>query len=391
MPRILSLLIFLSVGTLIISSIHYYLWVRIVKDAVFNVTYRNIGTYLFIFFAISFPFSIILSRLLSLKYSYPILWLSYLWLGVMMLFFFSFIFADLLKVIYCIFTKLLNFETFIIDIERRQFISRFIASGASAIVLVSTGIAIKNWYSKAVVKKIKIQLSELPDIFKGFKIVQISDIHMGQMMTGKGLKEIVDIVNNLKPDLIAITGDLVDGSTSQLSDDVSFIKNLKAEHGVYFVTGNHEYYSGVEKWTKQIEKFNIKVLQNESVMIQKENDYFYLVGVNDHEAKRFGKAHAPDFKKAFSGLDNARKKILLAHQPKDVRPASEYDTDLVLSGHTHGGQIWPFNYLVYLQQPYLKGSYQYKKTKLYVNQGTGTWGPPMRLGSFNEITEIVLT
>ena len=211
------------------------------------------------------------------------------------------------------------------------------------------------------------------------------------MMTKTGLKEVVDRVNTLNPDLIVITGDLVDGSTDKLLGEISSIKDLKAEMGVYFVTGNHEYYSGVLKWAYEIEKLGIKVLNNETVKINRGNDFIYLSGVTDHEAKRFGKEHAADFKKTFSGLQEGKKKILLAHQPIAVKEASEYGVDLVLSGHTHGGQIWPFNYLVYLQQPYLKGLYKFNNTKLYVTQGTGCWGPPMRLGSFNEITEIVLS
>jgi predicted MPP superfamily phosphohydrolase len=275
--------------------------------------------------------------------------------------------------------------------QRRKFVSTFIATGASALIFTATGIGIKNYYAKVVVKKMNILLTGLPEIFKGFKIIQISDLHIGQMMTASMLEEIVDKVNSLNPDLIAITGDLVDGSVYKLLKEVVSIKNLKAKKGIYFVTGNHEYYSGVESWIFEIEKMGIKVLNNESVKVIKKDDYFYLSGVTDHEAKKFGKEHAADFKKTFFGLQKGKKRILLAHQPIAVKEASKYGTDLVFAGHTHGGQIWPFTYLVYLQQPYLKGFYQYNETKLYVNQGTGCWGPPMRLGSYNEITEITLT
>ncbi len=209
-------------------------------------------------------------------------------------------------------------------------------------------------------------------------------------MTGERLTEIVAQVNSLKPDLIAITGDLVDGTVDKLLHEVTSLKDLTAENGVYFVTGNHEYYSGVHDWTREIEKMGIKVLNNENVTIKKENESLYLAGVTDHEAKRFVKDHASDFKKALYGLARDKKKILLAHQPIAVKEAAEYGADLVLAGHTHGGQVWPFKYLVYLQQPYVKGFHQYKNTKLYINQGTGCWGPPLRLDSYNEITEMVL-
>ena len=308
----------------------------------------------------------------------------------MMLLFFLLFSIDMIKIAVYIFQKLTMAGEEIANPERREFVSGLIASAATTIVLISSGIGVKNYYSNAVVKKFNVSLKGLPEAFKGFKIVQISDLHLGQMMTKKTLEQIVDQVNSLKPDLIAITGDLADGSTAKLLNEANPLKNLKAEKGIYFVTGNHEYYSGVENWTLAIDKMGIKVLNNENIKIRREDDYFYLAGVTDHEGKNFGQEHASDFKKALSGLENGKKKILLAHQPIAVQKASEYGTDLVLAGHTHGGQIWPFNYFVYLQQPYLKGFYDYNGTKLYVNQGTGCWGPPVRLGSKNEITQIIL-
>ena len=391
MSKTLTFILFFSIGTLIVTAIHYYLWVRIVKDTCLSDTFRHIGTYSLITLALSFPASLVISRLFSYKYSYIALWIAYLWIGIMMLLFCLFLFTDIVKVLFFIFAKFTGNSEEIMNLERREFISRSVASGISVLALAATGLGVKNYYANIVVKKLDMLLTGLPEVFKGFKIVQISDLHIGQLMTGPMLKEIVDRVNSLKPDLIAITGDLVDGSTHKLLNEVASIKDLKAEKGVYFVTGNHEYYSGVEDWTFEIEKMGIKVLNNENVIIKQKDDFFYLSGVTDHEAKRFGKEHAADFKTALSGLKKNKTKILLAHQPIAVREASKYGADLVLAGHTHGGQIWPFNYFVYLQQPYLKGLYQYKDTKLYVSQGTGCWGPPMRLGSFNEITEIILT
>ena len=390
MTKTLMFIIFFSTVTIIVLSIHYYLWLRLIRDTGLIGLYKNIGTYSLIAFTLSFPIALLADRILPLKYSFPLLWLSYLWIGAMMLLFFLLFSIDMIKIVIYIFQKLTMAGEEIANPERREFVSGLIASAASTIVLISSGIGVKNYYSNAVVKKFKVSLKGLPEALKGFKIVQISDLHLGQMMTKKTLEQIVDQVNSLKPDLIAITGDLADGSTAKLLNEANPLKNLKAEKGIYFVTGNHEYYSGVENWTLAIDKMGIKVLNNENIKIRKEDDYFYLAGVTDHEGKNFGREHASDFKKALSGLENGKKKILLAHQPIAVQKASEYGTDLVLAGHTHGGQIWPFNYFVYLQQPYLKGFYDYNGTKLYVNQGTGCWGPPVRLGSKNEITQITL-
>ena len=383
-------IIFFSTVTIIVLSIHYYLWLRLIRDTGLSGLYKNIGTYSLIAFTLSFPIALLADRILPLKYSFPLLWLSYFWIGVMMLLFLLLFSIDMIKIVIYIFQKLTMAGEEIANPERREFVSGLIASAASTIVLISSGIGVKNYYSNAVVKKFNVSLKGLPEALKGFKIVQISDLHLGQMMTKKILEQIVDQVNRLKPDLIAITGDLADGSTAKLLSEANPLKNLKAEKGIYFVTGNHEYYSGVENWTLAIDQMGIKVLNNKNIKIRREDDYFYLAGVTDHEGKNFGREHASDFKKALSGLENGKKKILLAHQPIAVKKASEYGTDLVLAGHTHGGQIWPFNYFVYLQQPYLKGFYDYNGTKLYVNQGTGCWGPPVRLGSKNEITQIIL-
>lgn len=390
MPKTLMFIIFFSAVTIIVLSIHYYLWLRLIRDTGLSDLYKDIGTYSLIAFTLSFPIALLVDRILPLKYSFHLLWLSYLWLGVMMLLFFLLFSIDMIKIVIYIFQKLTMAGEEIANPERREFVSGLIASAASTIVLISSGIGVKNYYSNAVVKKFKVALKGLPEALKGFKIVQISDLHLGQMMTKKTLEQVVDQVNSLKPDLIAITGDLADGSTAKLLNEANPLKNLKAEKGIYFVTGNHEYYSGVENWTFAIDKMGIKVLNNENIKIRREDDYFYLAGVTDHEGKNFGREHASDFEKALSGLENGKKKILLAHQPIAVQKASEYGADLVLAGHTHGGQIWPFNYFVYLQQPYLKGFYDYNGTKLYVNQGTGCWGPPVRLGSKNEITQIIL-
>lgn len=391
MSKTTSFILFFSIGTLVVTSVHYYLWARLIRDTAMDHAFRNVGTYSLIIFTISFPIALFVSRLVPFRYSYLLLWISYLWLGIMMLLFFSFLFTDFIKTLFYLYSKFSNASEEMINPERRKFISRFIASSVSVIVFAATGAGIKKYYETVVVKKIKMFITGLPETFQGFKIVQISDLHIGQMMTGLMLEEIVDKVNSLEPDLVAITGDLVDGSTNKLLNELVSLKKLKAKKGIYFVTGNHEYYSGVEEWIPEIENMGIKVLNNESIKIKKNYDFLYLSGVTDHEAKNFSKEYAADFKKTFSGLHKDKKKILLAHQPVAAKEASEYEADLVLSGHTHGGQIWPFGYLVYLQQPYLKGLYQYKNTKLYVNQGTGCWGPPMRLGSFNEITEITLT
>ncbi|MCI5133180.1 MAG: metallophosphoesterase, partial [Candidatus Electrothrix sp. EH2] len=178
---------------------------------------------------------------------------------------------------------------------------------------------------------------------------------------------------------------------AELAKELAPLAHLKAVHGVYFVTGNHEYYSGIKAWLPVIEQLGITVLNNSRTEIRRGKDMFVLAGVTDYNAGRFGEQYAPDYKRALGGIDKKSRLILLAHQPRAVEEASRYGVDLMLSGHMHGGQIWPFNYLTPLQQPYVKGFYRYKGTLLYVNQGTGYWGPPMRVGTSKEISQFILS
>jgi hypothetical protein len=197
-------------------------------------------------------------------------------------------------------------------------------------------------------------------------------------------------VNALTPDVVAITGDLVDGSVEALREHVAPLAKLKAAHGVFFVTGNHEYYSGVDEWLDELRRLGIRVLRNESVTLSRGAAAVELAGIDDHASGRFP-GHGPDLRRALKDRDPRRPVVLLAHQPVAVHEAAAFDVDLQLSGHTHGGQLWPWGYLVRLQQKYLNGLYRIGNTLLYVSCGTGYWGPPMRLGAPAEITELTLT
>ncbi len=200
----------------------------------------------------------------------------------------------------------------------------------------------------------------------------------------------VRTVNDLRPDAVVITGDLVDGSVAELGAHVAPLAGLRAKHGVFFVTGNHEYYSGVDAWLAELGRLGVRVLANERVALGEGDAVFDLAGVHDWSGRRMPGPHKPDLPKALAGRDPARPVVLLAHQPKHAREAVEHGVSLMLSGHTHGGQIWPWTALVGLDQPYVKGLHRSGRTQVYVSEGTGYWGPPMRLGSEPEITRVVL-
>lgn len=257
-----------------------------------------------------------------------------------------------------------------------------IGAGVLAVIGVRTAVAEPG------VSEIEIPLTRLPRELDGYTIVHISDVHLGRTIGRAFAERTVRIANALGGDLISITGDLVDGSVDQLRDVAAPFGELSARHGVWLVTGNHEYYVGVDFWIQELSRMGIRVLRNERVTIGSGTTGFDLAGVDDWGANVEGHGH--DLWSALAGRDDSRLLVLLAHQPKTVMEASRLGVDLQLSGHTHGGQIWPGNWLVRLQQPYIAGLHLRGDTYLYVNRGTGYWGAPLRVGSKPEIARIVL-
>ncbi|MEQ1504235.1 MAG: metallophosphoesterase [Myxococcota bacterium] len=223
----------------------------------------------------------------------------------------------------------------------------------------------------------------------GFRIVQISDLHVGDTISRPFVQRVVDAVNAQQPDLIALTGDLVDGTVDELADGVAPLAGLRARHGTFFVTGNHEYYAGAEAWIAHLTGLGLRVLRNARVRIDVGGHGFDLVGVDD----LFGRmipGHGFDLAQALAGRDPAVPAVLLSHQPVTVDAAADANVAVQLSGHTHGGQIFPFHGLVRTQQPYLAGLVVHRGTALYVHRGTGYWGPPFRIGAPSEIAVLEL-
>ena len=238
------------------------------------------------------------------------------------------------------------------------------------------------------ITKIEIPLKNLPPELEGFTIAQISDIHVGPTIKYNYLKNIVNKVNALNPHMVAITGDLVDGSVAQLSQHTIALQDLKSLHGSFFVLGNHEYYSGADEWITELNRIGLSVLLNEHKVISHNNTDLIIAGVTDFSGEHFGLHHKSDPAQAINGAPENTIKILLAHQPRSAIKATKHNYDLQLSGHTHGGQFWPWNLFVRLQQPYTSGLNKLGEMWVYTNRGTGYWGPPKRLGSNSEITLI---
>ena len=241
------------------------------------------------------------------------------------------------------------------------------------------------------VVEVKIPVADLPQALHGFSIAQISDMHVGPTIKRGFVEGIVGRVNDLKADLIAITGDLVDGSVPQLAAHTAPLAGLTARHGAYFVTGNHEYYSGERAWTEEIRRLGMRVLKNEHVVLKHDGASLVLAGVTDMSAHHFDAAQRSDPAAAMRGAPiNAGAKILLAHQPSSAIAAANAGFDVQLSGHTHGGQFWPWNLFIHFFQPFSGGLHRLKNLWIYVSRGTGYWGPPNRFGVPSEITRIRL-
>ncbi len=277
------------------------------------------------------------------------------------------------------------------DTERRRFLLNSLNTAILTGAGVMTGCGIAEARQIPQIKTVRIPIANLPTDLDGFRIVQLTDIHVSPTIKRPFVAGVVKAANALKADIVAVTGDLVDGSVAHLSDDVAPIAELQATYGKFFVTGNHEYYSGAEAWIEKVRSLGFTVLLNEHRLIQHGEGRLLLAGVTDYRGGRFDPRHRSDPFQAMAKSPPADFRILLAHQPKSIYDAAKAGFDLQISGHTHGGQFFPWNYVVFLTQPYVTGLHRHENTRIYVSGGTGYWGPPVRLGSPSEITLIELT
>jgi predicted MPP superfamily phosphohydrolase len=386
MSRALSFVLFFGIFLLLVGGVHYYLWARLVRDLQPTPQlqrYLSIGVATLF---VSIPVAMLTSRALPREIAQLTLKPSYIWIGVMWLLLVSVFSLDVVKLLVLGVERLIGMPH---DAERRQTLARLFGFAAAALGGGTALFALVEGY-RFHVKRVEVELERLPAELDGTTIVQLTDVHVGPSIGRRFIESIVKTVNDLKPDVVAITGDLVDGSVERLGQAVQPLENLNARFGSYFVTGNHEYYSGATQWCEHLPTLGLRVLRNERVSIGEGAATFDLAGIDDLQGGRFGNGHGPDLERALDGRNPERALVLLAHQPRAVHQANAQGVDLQLSGHTHGGQLWPFNWLVKLQQPVVSGLERVGATLLYVSNGTGYWGPPMRLAAPAEVTQIVL-
>ncbi|EMJ96376.1 calcineurin-like phosphoesterase family protein [Leptospira alstonii serovar Pingchang str. 80-412] len=394
--QISRFLIFLSVFTLIIGLGYTYTGLRLIPNLSSQSWISWFGWTLILVFTLSIPISYYISLTseregIQTVFSY----LAFTGLGFFTILFSLVLLKDITAVSFYGFTKLFpNFDptqnTTGELIQRKEFLNRLLSFSVLGFAGGLTGIGFYQAHRKLKVISVDINENDLHTSLDGFKIVQISDIHIGPTIKKSFLEAVVKTVNELEPDLVAITGDLVDGPVSKLGRHITPLADLKSKHGTFFVTGNHEYYSGALSWIRELEKHGIQVLLNENRILEHGRASLTLAGVTDLKAGTILAEHKTDPYRAMRGGETSDYKILLAHQPNSVFEGADAGFNLQLSGHTHGGQYFPGNLLIYLAQKFVAGLHKHKDTWIYVSRGTGYWGPPIRLGAPSEISVIRL-
>jgi predicted MPP superfamily phosphohydrolase len=450
MSRFWSGIRFGAIVVLAVYGMHRYVWARLVRDTRLPRAARIGGTIAIVLLACLMPLALVIGRKALGGAASAFALAVYSWLGLLFYLVLVLAAVDLARAVSWLVRRVARRSTKRVDVqpsrasdaelathstatlpsesarteslagrdepqrfERRVFLARATAGTA---LLGSGAIAAVGYHSATgdiLTPEIPIRLARLPRELSGYRIVQLSDLHLGSLLRRGFLEAVVEKANALRPDLVVITGDLVDAPVSILGPELAPLAKLRARHGVVFVTGNHEYYSGADEWVEFLRGRGIRVLMNERVAIGdsvapemalqgdaqvesardgvRRGPSFDLAGIPDVNAGSHFAEHAPSLARALAGRDPERELVLLAHQPSQIAMADGKGVGLQLSGHTHGGQMWPFGALVGLVQPYVAGHHVHRDgTQIYVSRGTGFWGPPMRIANPAEIASIVL-
>lgn len=369
-------LIFLAIILGVLGSAHYYFWLRLVRDTSLPGPWSTLATLGIILAGLSVPLMIILRIRQSAWFRHLSPTVFY-WMGS----------ALLLLLVLAASDAALGLAR-LAGHAAQDLLQRREAAASVALLTVGLGLWARRQAHPTVVPT-EIRLAKLPRALDGFRLVQLSDLHVGSSFGLDFVRDVVEKVNALKPDLVVITGDLVDAELEHVLPALEPLKQLQSRHGVYYVTGNHEYFHGIHPWLEALPSLGLKLLMNERVRIGNAEAGFDLAGVDDFMGRSVP-GFGPDFERALGGRDTTQACVLLVHQPKGYPEALKRGVDLTLAGHTHAGQMWPFMHLVKLDQPYVAGLYEEKGCQLYVNQGTGLWGPRLRLGTRSEISLLTL-
>jgi uncharacterized protein len=402
--------------SVLIGLMHFYLWKRLVKDTTRPGRVRRVLGITLIALTVLMVATLILPRVIGPTASSWFAWPGYIWFGLVIYLFLTLVVLELPRLALRGWVRRKPLEATATSdapapaeaaqaagdepaaaggedepagLSRRVFLARASAVVAGAASVTTVGFGMANALGPPDLLRVPVRLRKLDPALSGFRIAVVSDVHLGPLSGLAHTERIVRMINETSPDLVAIVGDLVDGTVDELGPAAAPLRDLSSREGTFFVTGNHEYY--VEDplaWLRELERLGVQPLQNENTVIRRGGAAFDLAGVNDISGE--AQYEGPDFDRALSGRDSSRPTVLLAHQPVQVSDAARHNVDLQLSGHTHGGQLWPFHYAVQAAQPAVSGLSTVDGTQLYVTRGAGFWGPPVRVGAPPDITVISL-
>ncbi|WP_199256438.1 metallophosphoesterase [Mycolicibacterium mengxianglii] len=375
----------------ILALMHLYVWRRLIKDTTGPGRTRRVLTLVLVTLLILLVATLVLPRLTGIRDAAWYAWPGYLWFGLAAYLFLTLLVLEPVRLVLRGWVKAepQPAPEQPAGLNRRVFLARTTAAAAGAASVGLVGFGAATALGPPQVLQVPIRLRRLDPALNGFRVAVVSDIHLGPLAGRAHTERIVAMINETDADLVAIVGDLVDGTVAELGPAAEPLQDLVSREGAFFVTGNHEYFvSDTAEWLHELERFGVMPLRNENTTIRRGGAAFDLAGVNDLAGRQRGEP--PDLDRALAGADSSRPTVLLAHQPVQVSEAAARGVDLQLSGHTHGGQMWPFHYVVEAVQPSLAGLSSVGETQLYVSRGAGFWGPPVRVGAPPDISVLTL-
>ena len=356
----------------------YFLYARLVRDTTSRMGYRRLGAAL-----LAAPF--FLAPLIRFflgrgMFTRALATVVFAWWGVLLYTLLALLLVEVAK----------RLRPRPMDPSRRQFLGRAAAAGSLGVGSAVGSLGLYRAFSEPRVTEVPIKLAGLPRTLEGFTLAQLSDLHLGPVSQERFVDLLAEATNRVHADLVAITGDVVDGSPEQVGSFVARLQNLRSRHGTFLVSGNHDYYSGWDRWIPHYESLGLQVLRNRRVSVGNGADSFDLLGVEDWGGHLRGDS-AYDLDAAVQGRDPARASVLLAHQPTNLEGANAAGMGLQLSGHTHGGQLFPGTWIAEaIWRSAAAGLSRHGNLWQFTSRGCGFVGPPMRVDAPPEIVKIVL-
>ncbi len=382
---------------------HFYLGWRFIKPAKLEHPWKGVAWASIFLLGATVPLVFWLGRQLDRpEWTDSIFWIAYVHMGLLCLVFFMTLGRDLVVGLMNLFGRSERRQIKKVAVEgvpkehggvdpsRRAFLTNATNAGILGVGGTLSAVGYVNARREPAVVEVDIPVKGLPGALEGFKVVQISDVHVGPTVRRPFVQTVVDRINTLDADMVAVTGDLIDGDVRERWDDLQPLKDIASKHGTFYVTGNHEYYWGGQRCIDAVKRLGMKVLLNEHQVVEHDQERVVVAGVTDLQQGGNIPGQDSDPAAAIKGAPEAGFKLLLAHQPRSVFAAAGQGYDLQISGHTHGGQFAPWSFFVWLAQPFTAGLHIFKDTMIYVSRGTGYWGPPMRLAAPSEITLLKL-